>query len=43
MMIYSSGMILGLGLGIYFYLNNPKTDYKLWRWGSCDYQNKEIL
>ena len=29
MMIYSSGMILGLGLGIYFYLNNPKTDYKL--------------
>ena len=22
-------MILGLGLGIYFYLNNPKTDYKL--------------
>ena len=29
MMIYSSGMILGLGLGIYFYLKNPKTDYKL--------------
>ena len=29
MMIYFSGMILGLGLGIYFYIKNPKTDYKL--------------
>lgn len=29
MMIYFSGMVLGLGLGIYFYIKNPKTDYKL--------------
>ena len=26
---YFSGMVLGLGLGIYFYIKNPKTDYKL--------------
>ena len=29
LMIYFSGMILGLIVGIYFYVNNPKTEYRL--------------
>tara|TARA_B100000575_G_C23023232_1_gene589245 strand:- start:545 stop:928 length:384 start_codon:yes stop_codon:yes gene_type:complete len=29
LMIYFSGMILGLIMGIYFYVNNPKTEYRL--------------
>ena len=28
-MIYFIGMILGLGLGIYYYINNPKSKYRL--------------
>ena len=29
LMIYFTGMVLGLGLGILFYIKNPKTEYKL--------------
>ena len=29
MMIYISGMILGLGLGIYYYINSKRDNYKL--------------
>lgn len=29
MMIYTSGMVLGLGLGIYYYINSKRDNYKL--------------
>ena len=40
LMIYFVGMFLGLGLGIFYYLKNPKVDYRICKFLAIIYLTK---